>query len=401
MFAAIARSSAFSGIASIASYLLLILLARADSPEAFAEFSYAVVCGLIIVMIIDCAADQCGSNYLYTSGLSEPDAVASIFGLKALLASLVVGFIVCANEADVGFAVPYSALAFVVPAFYLGPLFELRGKNLQYAAFIACEKLALLGICAVYVKIYGFGAGVYVAYLAVSVVSLFAQYRSVGPLRLTSAVGFSSAMRDYLLRYWPVYLSLFAQAAYGHASRLIIEARRGLLVFAAVSLALQTLNSVSIAQSQVDRHFRPAINRSASSAGVDQIGSLFLRYLRWYVGPLFVAALITAYFAEEIVRLLFGPDWSSAATPLRVLAPVLVTVPLLRFFEMVAVAVRKPKVSLGVNVVIASSLLGILGTIPLELPLADWLLVIVLLQALHVAVLAFLLLGSVWPGETR
>jgi O-antigen/teichoic acid export membrane protein len=401
MFAAILRSSAFSGVASVASYLLLILLARADSPEVFAEFSYAVVCGLILVMVIDCAADQCGSNYLYTGGRSEFEAISAILRLKIIVATLAVILIVVANEAGIGFAIPYSALLFVLPAFYLGPVFELRGRNVMFAIFVACEKIALLGICIVYISLVGFDLGVYLAYFFVSVVSLVLQYRVIGPLQLSLASDFGGVSRDYLLRYWPVYLSLFAYASYGHASRLIIEARRGLIVFAAVSLALQTLNSVSIAQSQVDRHFRPAINRAASGSGAQSLGSLLGRYLSWYVVPLAVAALATVYFADEIVRLLFGPEWSSAAIALEALAPVLVTVPILRFLEMVAVAVRKPKVSLGVNVTFAVALLATLSLIPTGWPLTVWLRVIVALQALHVLTLGFLLRDSFKVGFGR
>jgi O-antigen/teichoic acid export membrane protein len=393
MFASIIRSSLFSGLASVSSYLLLVVLARADSPQIFASFSYAVVCGLLLVLAIDCAADQCASQLMLTSGVSDVDAFRSIYALKAILASVLFALVIAVNLAGTSVKVPYATLLFVVPAFYLGPLFELRGKNLQYAVLLATERLVLLVACTAYVSLFRFDIGVYVIHLLVSCASLLIQFRLIGAT-VGSVTGWRMGLaREYAIRYWPVYLSLFAQATYGHVSRLIIEARRGLLVFASVSLALQTLNALSIVQSQVDRHFRPAINRAAAVRDLREGKALFIRYLCWYVAPLCAAAIVIAASADRLVVTLFGVRWAAVAGPMRTLAPLIVTVPLLRFLEMAVVAVHAQRVSLAINVFVAGMLFAWLAVVSVDRPLPEYLFGIVVTQGLHVAIIAVAVWG--------
>lgn len=385
MFASIVRSSALSAFASVSTYLILITLARNGSVE-FAAFSYAAVCGLVLVMVADLAADQVASMFMLTSGVAHGTALRVVLQLKLVVVSSIFVVLVVTTVVFQPALIPLRSLCFLVPAFYIGPLFELRGRNAEFAALLAVEKLSLLAACVAYILLRGFDDGIYVLHAAASLGSCIYQWRRFGSVVRGAAPGSFDLIADYARRYWPVYVSLFAHAAYGHASRLIIEARLGLMTFASVSLALQTLNALSIAQSQIDRHFRPALNLAAAARDLAALRALWWKYARWYVSPLAVAACLIYVLAEPIVGVLFGEHWRAAARPLAVLVPLIVTVPVLRFVDTIAVSIGAQRLMLAVNVAAAIVLVAVLSTLSVDRPLDEWLRYLIVVQALHAAV---------------
>ena len=392
MFRSIVKAGFFTAIAALASYLLVVVLARIADREVFAAYAYVVACGVLLQLLIDCASDQCASHFMLAKegdGTQRRPVFHSVLLMKAgmfLLAAMVVAAL---DYLDLGVRIPPASLMLLVAAFGPGPILELMGKNIHYAATIAIERALLLVLVPLYMSLRGLDLGTYAVHMGVSLLSVSVQWRFAG-LRFGIALKEWRETGEYARAYWPIYFSQISQATYGHASRIIVEARRGLLAFGSVALAMQVVNTVSLAQSLVERHFRPAINRAALAGDVATLRELSVRYLVWYVLPLGLGAIAVLMAADWIVAVLFGAEWSSAAAPLRAMAPLFLTVPLLKFAEMVATPFGMQRATFLLNVSAAVCLLLLLCFLPARWSLASWMLVVSAVQAAHVGILIYL-----------
>ena len=304
----IVKSGFFSAIAALASYLLVVALARIADREVFAEYAYVVACGVVLQLLIDCAADQCGSHFMLAKERDgrEWSAVFRVIllmkgGMFLLVAIVVAGL----HYLDWGVRIPPASLMLLVPTFGPGPILELMGKNMQYALTIAIERALLLVLVPLYIYFQGLDLGTFAVHMGVSLLTVSVQWR-FAKLHFGASLRQWREAGDYLRVYWPIYLSQISQAAYGHASRIIVEARKGLLAFGSVALAMQVLNTVSLAQSLVERHFRPAINRAVLAGDIAALRELSVRYLSWYVLPLGLGAVVVFIAAESIVSVQIG-----------------------------------------------------------------------------------------------
>lgn len=392
MLRSIVKAGFFTGVAALASYLLVVVLARVADREVFAAYAYVVACGVVLQLLIDCAADQCASHFMLAKqrdGGERRPVFHTVLLMKAgmfLLAALVVATLHCLQ---LGVRIPPASLMLLVAAFGPGPILELMGKNIQYASTVAIERALLLVLVPLYVYFRGLDLGTYAIHMAVSLLSVSVQWRFAG-LRFGIALKQWRETGEYVRVYWPIYFSQISQATYGHASRIIVEARKGLLAFGSVALAMQVVNTVSLAQSLVERHFRPAINRAVLAGDVAALRQLSVRYLVWYASPLALGALAVLIAADWIVAVLFGAEWSSAAAPLRAMSPLFVTIPLLKFAEMVATPFGMQRATFLLNVSAAVCLLLLLCLLPTAWSVASWMLVVSAVQATHVLILTCL-----------
>lgn len=394
MFKSLIKASLISGLGSLFSYLIIVVLARAEDTEGFAEFTYALAWGLVFTLVIDVAAEQCVPHFYKLTNASPGILLVNVYILKIVLLTIVCMFLLSLDFFSL-IDLPYSMFLFLVPAFYLAPFFEIKGLNVQYVRLQAAEKLLLLIVCFVCIRYGRIGNIVYFAYFSISVFSLLWQIKVLDfKLRLLNEINLSCVVK-YLVRYWPVYLILLSQIFYGHISRIIIEAKMGLIAFASVSLSLQILNAVSIVQTQVDRHFRLVLIESVIQKNVQEVVFFSAKYVMWYVVPLAIFCLFLFHYSEEIITTLYGKKWVDAALYLKFLCPLVITVAVLRYLDILSVALNSSKVNLTVSLLSAVILTTSLCFLSVERSVVDFLSLIVGVQSFH-AIILFSFLANIF-----
>ncbi len=379
-------SSAWSMLSALCAYGLTIILANGQSAQAVSALLYTMVWGLIIAQTIDFGAEQCAVHFIKQGGRGFEEALAGILTLKGAIFLLIALLTLAFNSAGVH-VVPNHALLFALPGFYLGPLFEIHGKVALYAKVLAAERVAYLCASLVYLQFYELNASFYLIYFVLSGISWLAQVRILA-LKLS---GFSHASfalaRTFSAAYWPTVATLAAQLSYGHFSRILIEAKLGLLMFGAVSLGFQIVNAISIIQVQVDRHVRPELLDALNDGANDRLVRLAGRYLLFYLLPLAIGATLLALFSAPLVRAIFGEKWMAVAGVLECLAPLLVMIAILRLFDIVAIATDARKANLSLNIVISLLMLLVLQAMPAGAPVSSYLMAIVGAQFIHLTLL--------------
>src|SRR6478752_2989280 len=96
MLRSILKSGLFSVVAALASYVLVIVLARVADREVFAAYAYVVACGVVLQLLIDCASDQSASHFMLKrerEGADWSSAYHSILLLKGGMFILAAGIV--------------------------------------------------------------------------------------------------------------------------------------------------------------------------------------------------------------------------------------------------------------------------------------------------------------------
>ncbi len=386
MIRSLIKSSTFSTLTSVVAYGLTIILARNESQLAFAELTYAIAWGLIFTQMIDLAATQCMSHFKISTGESIDNLVANILGAKLVALGIAIAAIAAASAIE-QVEIPATTVFFLVPAFYLGPVFELRSQNVLFASLLFVEKSVLLLFCFLYLRYNPIDQVIYVAYFGVAATSLVIQFVALG-LRFPNLRRMQRALfARYAGMYWAIYLTLGSQVVYGHISRVIIEAKLGMLAFAAVSLALQIVNAMKIVQTQVDRHLRPRIAELVKNGDGEATRRLTIGYVIIYLLPLAAGCVLLVLVADDVIRLLFGPDWAPAGEFLQYLSPLIVTIAILRYLDMFVVALGLGRANLTINLIAAGLLVAVLLSIPAGRDTSFYLFAVVGVQVLHIVAL--------------
>jgi O-antigen/teichoic acid export membrane protein len=321
-----------------------------------------------MTVLIDCASDAAFTHLSTKKGQTQAafdtvmTARAIVFvGLAALLG---------AGDAMRLFDVPWQTFVFLLPAFNLGILFEFHRSNIRFAAIICVEKIALLLVNLALLSFLEFGVAVYVSYAAVSLVSLIVQaYAHRGHIRALRPAT-APAMSTYALTYWPLFLIAIAQLGYGNLSRLVIEGKHGIVVFAAVSLAFQVIALASILQGQVDRSFRLPIIEAVRIGDVARLRHLTGQYLTFATLPMVLATAIVFALAPQLIKLLFGPEYELAGRVLREISPLFISVSLMRLTDLILLALDLIKQSLAINLGVSLLMLLLMLSVPASKPLS-------------------------------
>lgn len=391
-FDALLRSSTLSIGASAFNYATLLILARILDQEAFAHYLYVIAWGMIAVLVIDCAAEQCMLHFSRVISLEPIELWGRLLGLKLIVLGLVVagGSLLGALTA---LRFPAEFLLLVLPAFYTGPVYESRQRNVEYAGVMFAERVAVLVSAGMVVWAGWSVSALFIAYFAVSGASLAFQLHSLS----IRAIDFKpdGHWGRYLRGYSAIYLVLVAQLFYGNISRLIIDWKLGALAFGAATLSLQIINLMSLIQTQVDKHLRPSLINAVMNRDVGSIKLYARNYGLYYVVPLAIAAVGLSLFSAPVMGLLFGERWRAAGEALRVLSPLLVTIGCLRFVDILVVALDLGKLNLVVNVAAAACLSLMLMLMPEDAGLKSYLPVIVIVQVMHVMVMGGLVFRKV------
>lgn len=378
----IIRSSFFSVSASVISYLAIILIARSYPQESVAEYLYAVTLSLALTLTFDCAAEQSLLHYSKSRSCSIEQLWKKLIPIKLIIISLFlcITFIwEIYSESDF----PQFVVFMIVPVFYMGPVFESRGLNIEYARILFFEKLAMLAAIYLISMVTTEILFIVYAYFAISLISCVVQH-SVLDLAQSCTVGeVEFNFSNYIKTYTPVYFVLLSQLVYGNLSRLIIDFKLGPILFAYVTFALQIVNAISMVQSQVDRHVRPLIIDLIHDGNRAELITTIKRYTTYYLLPILFLCVFLSAFAKNIIVFLYGEKWNGAGLALQFSSPLVLTIACMRFIDILVVPLNARRINLTVNFTAAASLFALLWLNPWK-NIESCIILIVLCQGLHV-----------------
>lgn len=382
-------SIAFSVSTAIVSYVLLMLITRLYSEQQVAHYLYVIAWALVLHLCIDFAFEQCGVHYAKNTGAPIWTIWRFMCGIKfALVAALVT--LGTLWEMTTNHDFPQSLLLLMVPVFYLGPVYEMLDKNRLYAGIIFFEKGALLLLAAVAGLFSSEIDFVLVAYFICSCFSFIAQIWLVRDKRDTLNSTIKISFVDYFSRYHSIYIVLLAQIFYGHVSRLIVEGKAGSSAFVAMSLALQLVNSISMVQSQVDRHVRPRLVHAVYDRSLERIKTILFQYGFFYVFPLVLGCIFLSWQADLVVSLIYGEGWSTVGPVLAQASPLILSIALMRLIDTFVVSMGVGRANLKVNVLVASALFLTMFIMPAH-GLDFYIRTILLFQAFHVVLMTIII----------
>ncbi len=379
----IAKSSLFSVLASICSFLTVVIFSRKLESEDFANYLLFALWGSLAVLIIDCATEQSIIHYSKQKSKKIEFLWLQLIKLKfGVLFLFVILLLFIKYIFDI--YIPIEFIFFIIPGFYLISIFEINKKNNIFSFLIFIEKLAFLLIGWAICEMNGGLIQVIISYFSLTIISLILQIWVSSYFSEWHNSKKSGVVIPYIISYYPVYLILILQTFYGVVSRLIIENRLGVAAFATATLSLQIINSISIFQTQVDRHIRPELILSILTRDALILSRILKNYLIFYVFPLIILSILLIFFSEDIIRTLYGEKWHDAALALKVLSLLLITIPLMRLSDMISIPLSIKKVNLLINSLAALLLCIALSALPADYGLVYYLIAIVMIQVLQI-----------------
>jgi O-antigen/teichoic acid export membrane protein len=389
MLKSLASSTAYSISTSVLSYTLILLLSRAFSVETFSQYLYLVAWGLLIHQLIDFVSEQCLVHFSKSTSRPIESVWWSLTILKLLiLVTIIIVSLFSRHQFKI--SIPHGALLLIVPAFYMGTLYEYHQRISEYSRLFFLEKLSLLFIAAL---VFIFKLDIYLFIclsMLVSLASLFVQLRTFKILWSESQYLIKD-IKQYVIAYFPVYIIITSQLMYGNISRLIVENKLGAIAFASMTLALQVTNAVSMIQVQVDRHIRPEIFEAIKTSNSVEIRKIVKQYITKYLLVILLGSILLTIFGQKLILFLFGERWSDAGIALRYASPLVLLTACMRFIDIMSIALNASRVNLIVNLSSSVSALSLLWVSPLH-SIQGCIMLIILCQVVHVIFMATFLL---------
>jgi O-antigen/teichoic acid export membrane protein len=371
----VGNSTLISAFGTVVSYALTILLARDSGVTQFGEYLLCLAWAAIMTVLIDCASDAAFSHLsINNENVQSSFNTAVTIRLAALLCS--VGLFGFAKATDL-IDITWLVFIFVMPAFNLGLLFEYYRSNIVFASIICAEKIALLLTTFSLLSFVRFEVAVYLSYAAVTLVSLAWQAYLHGNHIRAFRPARTHAIKAYGDSYWPLLFIALAQMGYGHFSRLIIESKQGIVVFASVSLAFQVIALASVVQNQVDRSFRPMIIETVRAADTFKLRQLIVQYLLISTLPMAIGMIILIVTAPRLINFIFGSEYRLAGQVLTEISPLFISVSLMRLTDLIMLALGLARQSLAVNLGASLMMLLLMQSMPATQSLTIFMAIIV------------------------
>ncbi len=375
IFKSVGKSTVISAFGTSASYALTIMLARDSGAAPFGEYMLCLAWAAIMTVLIDCASDAAFSH-LSINGGNVQAAFNTVMTIRAAALLVLIGLFGFAKAIGLIDA-PWLVFIFVFSAFNLGLLFEFYRSNIGFAAIIFVEKIALLIVNFALLSFVKFEVAVYLSYATVTLVSLAWQaYLHSNHIRAFRPAT-AHSIKAYVNFYWPLLLIALAQISYGHLSRLVIEGKQGIVVFASVSLAFQVIALASIVQTQVDRNFRPMIIETVRVGDTSRLRELISHYLLIATLPMAIGAIIIFIIAPWLIDFLFGPEYQLAGQVLREISPMFVSISLMRLTDLIMLALDLVRQSLAINLGASLLMLFLMQSVPATQSLTLFMVIVV------------------------
>lgn len=383
IFKSISTASFISLLSAVASLLLTIILAKASNPLEYGTYLKYIAWASLLITIIDFASEKAFVHFALDKKNGVIGAISCIFTLKIFLLFLFI-FINSLMFA-LGFVyLPWKTFMFVFPALNIGYLFEYYKKNIQYAFIVFFEKFFLLLFNLLWLSFFDFGMGVYFSYFFITLISILLQYIFFKNELIGIKLASKNEVAGYIIKYWALLVLTIAQLCYGVISRLIIELKFDIEVFANLTIAFQILALASILQSQIDRVFRPLIVKATFDKDKKLFQTYLYKYLLYFTLPLAALCVLFYFYITPFIIMVYGQDYSLAGKMLSILCPIFVSVSLMRLMDIFAIAFDCIKINLNINIICSVIMCIILFFLPSNLELSIFLIVIVAMQYLQV-----------------
>jgi O-antigen/teichoic acid export membrane protein len=342
------RSIFYTFLQALSAYGVTVLLARAIDEIEFGSYLLSFTWALILIQLIDLAFEQCFSSYKNSFYLDTKKLLQVVYFSKISMFLLVL-FICLISHFVFLLEIPFFMLFFMIPILNPIVIFEIEGKFELLAKILLIEKLIFFILLCLYIYIWDMGIFVYILYAVISFLSLIYQFKILNLTLKRYIDSPISILKQYLQNYWPVYISLSSLVVIGIGSRLILEFKLGLIIFASVTLVFQLTNVINIIHSQIERNFRPQIAKFASQKDFVSIRFFIKNYFIYYITPLFLICFLIGQLSKIIILIIFGETWLIAANYLEILVYLMITTSLIKMTDVILVALRKVKFGLYLN----------------------------------------------------
>jgi len=370
-------SVTINALTSIISYVSFLLLARAGSEEDFGYYLYLLAISGIILSVVTFSSEKIFSKVASLN--SNSYALSITMSVKIFLFILFTCLFALGNLVNLNF--DPLIYVFLINIFFIQGLFEAKLKIIVLSVILLLERITFLFLIILLLNFYDFNLTVYISYAISVTFSLLLQYIFNNTEIQKIKIFTFKKIWLHMISYTPVVLLMLSQLSYGYFSRIILEYKFTIQLFASISIAFQIINLIGIFQNQIDKIFRPLIVNSANSF---ELLSIAKKYFIFTTLPVILISYILYLFSEPLIYFLFDGKYNQSAIFLSVLAPIGLTINLLRFQDIIFLNINKNNINLAINVIFSVLMLTALMLPFGYLSVSDYLLIIVLSQYLQV-----------------
>ena len=330
------KSVSYNFLASLVGYSTFVLLAYLAAEEDFGRYLYLLALAALISTFINFASEKVFSKVASNLG-SIQKALNITFGLKAILLIFFI-FIFCLAF-FFNISLDPFLLPFLITNLFINGIYEYKKQIKKLSIYVLQERIIFLLLSVFLLNLFSFIFAISIAYILSSIYLLLRQFLDnkveISSFRFESSSDYFGYMQTYL----PVLLLTIAQLTYGYTSRLILEEKYGLVVFASISIAYQFINLFSVFQNRVDNFYRPKIIEVIKNK--KSLKPIINLYFYSACLPVGIIAALLAVSSDLIIEIVFAGKFQMAATYLKFIAPLAISISLFRLQDSIFLALEK------------------------------------------------------------
>lgn len=330
----ILRNISYIGITNIANIIIPLLvlpfLTRMLGPQPFGQYAWAISTGTLLGLICDFGFNWSAAREVSVHRADRVRVAAIIveaYAIRALLITgcsllILAGWLLLPEGDGVGAVLPFIPL--VAALNLLTPAWMFQGLEQFRIIAISSTLGRLSGVLAIFALVRGPEDAAMAILLTAAggllpgTVSLLFIHRHYGDvLRLPRLSQVTTRLRSA----WGVFTADLVIQIYTMAQTFLVGALGGPVAAARFNVADRCLNAGKSFLAAITQAAMPRVAALAASdpaAGMRLICRVIL--MVGLVG--LTGTLIMAFLADELVYLVFGPDFMESATVMRILAPV-------------------------------------------------------------------------------
>ncbi len=347
-------SVSYNWLATLVGYFAYVLLAFIAVEEDFGRYLYLLAFAALINTFISFASEKVFSK-VASSLNSVQKAINITLGLKIIF---LVIFIICFFLANL-FSISFDLflIPFLITSLFINGIYEYKKKIKNLSIYILQERVIFLVLSLAFLQLYSFIFSISLAYVLSSIYFLFRQFsdneNEINSFRFEP----SNEYFQHMQAYFPVLLLMLAQLTYGYTSRIILEEKYGLAIFASISIAYQFINLFSVFQNRVDNFFRPKIIEDVKRE--KSLKPTINLYIYSVCIPIAIVSAFLVIASDLIVEILFAGKYQSVSIYLKCIAPLAISISLFRLQDSIFLAIQKNNVNLIIQTLFALLIISI------------------------------------------
>ena len=282
-------------------------------------------------------------------------------------------------------------LAFLPATLNLSFLYEITRRNVRYSYIYLIERCAYVAITSFLLLKYGAGlATVFIILLIVTLLSLLFQIYDNRFYLKNFIHGNTVTIKKIFLDNFPLLLISLALYSYSGFSRLILENKLGLAMLGIYSLGWQLTKLAVIFQSQVTRVWRLDLLKILADRNSKELRHVIKCYFLFSTLPIIIGGTIMSLFANELVKLLFSPEYRPVVELVPVIAVYFFIINLASLAKIFWISMERNTLYMIINVFFAMALVFILRLLPMSMGMYGFAVVTVLVHGMATLVLFYI-----------